>query len=201
MFQLIEKLSKKLANRIDGTQLEKDKCEFVIYSRLSFIFTIVPALIIAIVLNYWQFLLPIVLLILWLRKASGGSHAQSPFVCWIFSNIFYAFVGICTIYLYEFSYIFIVLSTILILTGLNDVPKYALDAPHHRQVKQDAFRKKYIIRVSALLLVELILIIIIIFNIFTFPILRMILMLISCCMLVNRFSLTNFSFWLFKKIN
>ncbi len=201
MFNLIEKFSKKLADKIDGTQMEKDKCEYVIHSRLSFIFTMLPAVIIAVALGYWQFFILIVALILWLRKASGGSHAQSPLACWMFSNIFYAFVGICTIYLYEFAYIFVAIGAVAIVTGLDEVPKYATNAPHHRQAKQSEFRNRYIKRVSILLLGELCLILIIIFNIAAYPIFYMLLVLISCCMLVNRFSLTNFSFWLFEKIN
>lgn len=203
MFKLIEKLSAFIAQKISDTDENNDNFDYYEYSihgYISFFLYCSIAIILSLLFGYFTYVFLIIFVLLNIRSQSGGSHALSNKYCLLATSFWYLVIGLSVQYLSNLYFLFFLLSLIA-FTGLKEVPKYTNTAKHHSTENQKKFKKKYIIRISLVAIVNLVFIIFahcdINVPIFEFSKLSMVL---SMCYIVNRFSLSNLSFVIFEKL-
>lgn len=202
MFNAILKLSYWITDKISSSDDEdKDYYQYAIHGILSFLFSTSFAIVLSVIFNYSYYLILIIPSVLFLRSKSGGSHANTPQICFLWTNLMYFIIGIISLYssyLFDSSCIVLfIVSLCYGLTGLKQVPRYTLTATRHSDKKQKTFKKQYIIRL--MLFYILIFIGLLVTNIskYNFSIISNIL---SMSIIVNRFSLSNSSFWILSKL-
>lgn len=202
MFKQIEKFAYYLVDKyIDGTELEKDKCKYSLYGIFSFIVSSAFALFLSFIFGYLYYLPFIILIISSLRSFSAGSHAKTPRICFLWTNLNYLAVGLSILYLKEYYILYFILS-LWCFTKLDEIPKYTITAARHNVKRQKAFKKEYIIRISLLIFINFCLDKFLQNDIQYIWLLdlKRINILISGCLLVNRFSLSDVSFWILEKL-
>ena len=202
MFDSILNLSYWITDKISSPDDEdKDYYQYAIHGILSFVFSTSFAIILSIIFNYTLCLIVIIPSVLFLRSKSGGSHANTPQVCFLWTNLMYWIIGTISLYssyLFDFScLILLTLSICYGLTGLKQVPRYTLTATKHSDRKQLLFKRQFIFR---LILFYAISIVCLLITHYSNCDLSVISNILSMGIIVNRFSLSNASFWILSKL-
>lgn len=197
MLNLIEKLSHYIAKKISNTDTDNENYDYYQYSihgLLSFGLYFIIAVILSFIFGYFPYILLIIPILLNVRSQCGGSHALSSFWCMVATSFWYFVIGMSTIHLNAF-YILLFILSFVAWTGLSEIPKYTKTATRHREERQKEFKKKYITRLSLVFIANGIFILLTLMNVVD---LSKFSTLLSMAVLVNRFSLSNWSFKLFE---
>lgn len=202
MFHSIEKLSYWVTDKISKPDDEdKDYYQYAIHGILSFIVSSSFAVLLSIVFGYSFYIILIVPSVLFVRSKSGGSHANTARICFLWTNLMYLIIGLVSFYSWHlFHYSFIILFMLAIcygLTGLDDVPRYTKSATRHCDEKQMLFKRQYICRLIFFYVLITICSAITIYKVYNLSIISNIL---SMSIVVNRFSLSDTSFRILERL-
>lgn len=200
MQKLIEFVAKKISLKLcesDQNKENYDYYEYALIGYLCFIKYCITAIIFSFLLGYFPYIFIIIPCLLGIRSQSGGSHAKTPFWCFLTTTIVYIAIGLST-YLNKYFLILFLLSFIS-FTGLEYIPKYTRTAIQHSEEKQRFFQLNYVVRLFVVFILN-ILCIILFFNKYNFTVFDFyidfskISCVLSSCALMNRFSLSDLSF-------
>lgn len=200
MQKIIELLAKKISLilcKSDGNEDNYDYYEYALIGYLCFIKYCITAIIFAYILGYFPYIFIIIPCLLNIRSQSGGSHAKTPFWCYFTTTVIYILIGLST-YLNQY-YIILFLLSFIGFTGLEYIPKYTRTAIQHNEEKQRFFQLNYIVRLFVVFILNILSIVLYInnknFNILSFYIdFSKISCVLSSCVLLNRFSLSDLCF-------
>lgn len=205
MFKFIKFLANRLSLflcKTDNSKENYDYYEYAIIGYLSFSFYCIVAIILSILLKYFPYIFIIIPCLLSLRSQSGGSHAKTPFWCFIATTMAYLIIGLST-YLNKY-YLIIFFISFIGFSGIKDIPKYTKTATQHSEEKQKFFQLNYVIRLNMVFLINIMSIILFMQG-YIFEINNIVIDFskISCalsfCIMVNRFSLSDLCFALLDK--
>ena len=198
----IEKLSKYISKKVadvDGCLCNIEHYEYSISAILHAIFYFIVSTLIAIPWGYWPFIIPIMILTVNLRSLCGGAHAyENPYICMSSTILSHILIGLSIVYLHSFYIIFFI-SSLLIFTGLSEIPKYTRKALEeeliHTEERQKEMRISYIKCISGITIANFIMVALSVFEIYDFS--DIIVMMCSCLLFV-RFMLTKFAFRIYE---
>lgn len=198
MFKLIEKLSAYIADKLAKTDSDYENFDYYEYALIgifSFILYTIIATILSLLLGYFPHVYLGICFLVNIRKYCGGFHMDTSLGCCIVTSFSYILVCYPSILLNQY-YIIGFIFSLISLHGLNQIPRYTSKATKHQDYKQKQIKKKYILMLSLYLICNLILVIITYYTKYDFS---RISIMISCSLLINKFSLSNFAFKLFDK--
>lgn len=198
MFKKIKELSYKITDLIVSKE-DKDYyfCQYSIKGFLHATLYWIISLILGLMFGYIIYVPFGILLLIEIRKFCGGIHGKTDMQCLILSVFFFNIVSSSSILLCYYYVLFFVLS-LCSLTGLNSIPKYTSTATRHKIERQRTIKRNYILMLLGYIFVNLIMVILTYFGVID---LSKFSIMISIALIINRFSLSDFAFWLIDKIN
>ena len=200
MQKLIEFIAKKISLKLcqsDGNEENYDYYEYALIGYLCFIKYCITAILFSILLGYFPYILIIIPCLLNIRSQSGGSHAKTPFWCYVTTTVMYIIIGLSA-YLNKY-FIILFLISLIGFTSLEHIPKYTRTAIQHPEEKQRFFQLNYVVRLLVVFILNILSIILFLngrnFNMFNFYIdFSKISCVLSSCVIINRFSLSDLCF-------
>lgn len=141
----------------DKTNEEKEVCAYGIMAFLSFLYNLVPLLVIGVITGQLWAAGAIYLSFSILRKDAGGYHCETPLSCFITTQFMYITFLLLSILLSNFSSLLIIISLWLgIGMGASIVPKPSKICPSRGLASDMEFKKKYLISLFMLFTLSLI---------------------------------------------
>lgn len=194
-FENFEVLSDIITQKIIKVNKDDDDFDLVnyaVYGILSFIFSAIILILVSLI-GYFPYIILLIVITISLDSMSGVYHAKTHKGCLFYTQCMYLFCGLNIMFMHRFYLLYLMFSLLIAFFNLDC--HYMENAPQHSYKKQKLFKRKYIARLIIICIINIILSWLIYFRVSNIDlvVLQKLSILLSVSIIVNKFSITQYS--------